>query len=218
MSKKRWFIVPVAAGLLALALTGGAIFAQGNDAEHGGQGRQGIITRVSEILDLDESTVKDAFSQAHQEQQEAGLQNKLDQLVVNEKLTQEEADSIWQWYQDKPDTNLPLRGFMHRGADRVQQFLDKLVEAERLTQTEADEVMEWYQDKPEALTELSDGHGRFDRGDRDKQGERGERGSHGRGFRHGPQPGNNETATDTRLFEGASRSFNPQINAQGVSY
>jgi hypothetical protein len=29
MSMKRWYIVPVAAGMLALAATGGAIFAQG---------------------------------------------------------------------------------------------------------------------------------------------------------------------------------------------
>lgn len=214
MSRKRWFIVPVVAGLLALTITGGAIFAQGNSGGPGGTGRQGIITRVSEILGLEESTVQDAFRQAHQEQQEAGLQNRLDQLVANEKLTQEEADAITEWYQDKPVVDLPLRGFMHNSEEAVQQLLNRMVTNERLTQAKADAVMEWYQDKPPALSELSSVHKRFDRGSQGRfNGE-----SQGRGFRHGPKRGDNESATDTRFFDGAARGFSPQINAQNVSY
>lgn len=193
------------AGLLALAVTGGAIFAQGNSGGPGGIRHQGIVTRVAEILGLEEATVQDAFSQAHQEQQDAHLQSRLDQLVANEKLTQDEADAIRQWYQAKPITDLPLRGFMHGSEEAVQQILDRMVEAERLTQAEADAVMEWYQAKPEALSELSSGHQRFDRSSR------------GRGSRHGLKPGDNGPATDTR-FDGASRGFSPQVTAQGISY
>jgi len=189
--KKRWYMVPVAAGLLALAVTGGAIFAQGNSGGPGGFRHQEFVARVAEILGLDEATVQDAFSQAHQEQQDAALQSKLADLVASEKLTQQAADAIYQWYQARPVTDLPLRGFMLRSDRAVQQSLARMVADERLTQAEADAVMAWYQDKPEALSELSGDQGRFDR--------RFDRGFRGRRFHHGPQKRDNGAATDTRI-------------------
>ena len=118
MSKKRWFIVPVITGLLALTLTGGAIFAQNNAERRGEHRHQGVMTRVAEILGLEESTVQDAFSQAHQEQHEAALKNKLDRMVANKKISQKQADDIWDWYLAKPDVDFPLGGIMFRSEKR----------------------------------------------------------------------------------------------------
>jgi hypothetical protein len=202
MSKKRWYLVPVAAALLALAVTGGAIFAQGNSGGHGRIGPQGIATRVAEILGLDEAAVLDALRQARQERQDAGLQSRLAQLVADKKLTQDESNAIRQWYQDRPVTNLPLGRFRHGSPEAVGQILDRMVAAGRFSREEADAVIEWYQGKPAVLAELSSGHPRYDRGSR------------GRGSRHGAHRGDRGAAG----YEGVSGSFTPQIAAQSISY
>ena len=75
--KKRWLLIPVVAGLLALVITGGAIFAQGNGHPGGGGPVKEIASRVAEILGLEEATVQSAFDQAIREQQDARLQARL---------------------------------------------------------------------------------------------------------------------------------------------
>jgi len=206
MSKKRWFIVPVITGLLALTLTGGAIFAQNNAERRGEHRQQGVMTRVAEILELEESTVQDAFSQAHQEQHEAALQNKLDRMVANEKISQEQADDIWDWYLAKPDVDLPLERITFRSEKAVQRHIDRIVEAGWITQADADAVIEWHQGQPEIVSELSSNHRRSDRG------------SKGSGFGHGPTLGDNEATTESQFFDGASPNFRPQITDESLSY
>ena len=91
--------------------------AQGDGAE-GGSPLQSFASRVAVILGLDETQVQDAFSQAAGELQVDRLQLKLDRLVENGRLTQEEADEYKEWYLSRPDTALQgghLRGFGGRG-------------------------------------------------------------------------------------------------------
>jgi hypothetical protein len=115
--RKRWFFALLAAGLLALALTAGAVLAQ-SDGDASPSGAKTFAGRVAAILGLDESQVQDAFKQASGEAREEKLQMKLDRMVEQGKITQEQADEYRQWYQAKPDgimSKSRFRGFGKHG-------------------------------------------------------------------------------------------------------
>ena len=172
--KKRWFVIPATVGLLAVFAAGGSIFAHGN-AHLGGGAPQEFISKLAVNLGMDEATVQTAFNKTAREQQDAKLQEKLDRAVENERLTQEEADAIHNWFTSRPDAALYLRGVMFRSEEAVQRLLDRMVENEKLTQDEADQVMSWYQDRPEDLP-VREGR-RGHRGQR--SGDGGPRGAYG---------------------------------------
>jgi hypothetical protein len=192
------------AGIIALAATGGAIFAQGISRD-GGTRNQDFAARVAEILGLDEATVQDAFRQAHQDQQDSSLQRRLDRLVAREKLTREQAETIASWYQARPVADLPLRKMVHRREETVRRHLDRLVEKGRITGVESDAVMNWWQEKPEALSQLSSRHGLFDR----------DSGSRGQGPRRGHTRGSSDSASGM-VPDGPSRSFSPASFGQQI--
>ncbi len=100
--RKRWFFVSLVVGLLALALTAGAVLAQ-SDGDDGSLGVKTFAARVAAILGLDEGQVQDALTQAAGEARDEQLQSKLDQMVENGRITQEQADEKLQWFEDKPD-------------------------------------------------------------------------------------------------------------------
>ena len=110
--RKRWIIISVATGLLALAITGGAIFAHGPGGKRG-DSKEANIGRMAEILNVDESQVQDAFRQVRRENQDKSLQLGLDRLVEGEAMEQEQADAIMEWYQQRPDDIPP--GLLGRG-------------------------------------------------------------------------------------------------------
>ena len=62
-----------------------------------------FAARVADILGLDETTVQDAIDQARAEMQEEALQAKLDRLVENGHMTQEQADEYKTWIESKPE-------------------------------------------------------------------------------------------------------------------
>jgi len=93
-------------GLLVIGITGGAVLAHGG-GENGDSPVKGFASRVAGILGLNESQVQDAFKQARAEMQDEALQTKLDKMVENGRLTQEEADEYKEWYDSRPDTLTP---------------------------------------------------------------------------------------------------------------
>lgn len=171
--KKRWILIPVAVGLLALVVTGGAIFAQGNNHPGPGGSGPGLASRVAEILGLEESVVQSAFTQAIRERQDAHLQSRLDHLVSNERITADDAGAVFQWFQDRPDAAVHLPGVFFRREEALQRRLARMVEAGVITQEQADQVMTWHQDRPEVLPTHPHGprgrghgsHGGLGRGD-----------------------------------------------------
>jgi hypothetical protein len=105
---KKGLLLPVAATMIVISIfTGGAVMAQEN-----GDGETPVIesfaSRVAAILGLDEAQVQDAMDQARREMQDEALKSKLDSLVEQGRLTQEQADEYWQWYQSRPEG---IRGF-----------------------------------------------------------------------------------------------------------
>ena len=97
--KKKWLFVPGLAGMLVLAVVGGTAFAQSENGDKGSP-LSSFAGRVASILGLDEATVQDAMDQARQELQDEAVQAKLDSLVEQGRITQEQAD---EWYQARPE-------------------------------------------------------------------------------------------------------------------
>jgi hypothetical protein len=187
--KKRWLFIPLMVGLLTLVVTSGAILAQGNGHPGGGGAVKGLASRVAEILDLEEETVQSAFDQAIRERQDEHVQALFDRLVEAERLTQDEANAIIEWYQARPDAAIYLKGVLLRGEEALQHRLDRMLEAEVITHQEADAVMSWYGSRPDGLP--TRGYGR---------------GWPGHGLHRGLERGDNG-ASDARAFRGAPPSF-----------
>ncbi len=110
--KRRWFVVPLLVGLLTLGITGGTVLAQESGAS-GDTPAGKFAARVATILGLEETQVQDALKQAAREMRDEALQLKLDRMVENGLMTQEEADAYLEWYESRPEGDFP--GLRHRG-------------------------------------------------------------------------------------------------------
>jgi hypothetical protein len=109
--KKRWFLVPAIAVMLAIGvITAGAALAQGTNT--GDPAISDLVSRIARILNLEEARVQDAVDQALRETRDESVRNKLNELVEQGRITQEQADEYFTWYQSRPDD---LPGFMERG-------------------------------------------------------------------------------------------------------
>ena len=114
--KKRWLLVPVLVGLLTIGITAGVALAHGG-GEDGKSALDSFSNRVAAILGLEESQVQEAFTQAAEDAREewqatreARLQDKLDQMVEDGAISQEQADQYMEWLQSKPEGLRSLRG------------------------------------------------------------------------------------------------------------
>lgn len=63
----------------------------------------GLLARVAGILDIPEEELTSAFKQARQEMKEEAFIRYLDRAVEKGRITQEEADAIKAWYEQKPE-------------------------------------------------------------------------------------------------------------------
>ena len=115
--KKRWFLVPILAGVLAISITGGVALAQ-DDGTGIGSPWSKIASKVAVILGLEEADVQAALDQAAREIQDEALQQKLDCMVEEGRLTPEQADEYGQWSQSRPEGIAPFGGFGGRGFHR----------------------------------------------------------------------------------------------------
>jgi len=100
--KKLRIIIPLTIAVVAVAIISFSIaLAQGN--EGGDSNASKLATKVAEILGLDTAVVDDAIKQAREELRDEAIQNKLNALVENGKLTQEQSDEYLNWIQSKPE-------------------------------------------------------------------------------------------------------------------
>jgi hypothetical protein len=126
-STKKFIIVLALAAVLAIVSVGGVVLAQGNGDEDANQpeARQAaLLERVCEIYEANTGTainaeeLQKAFAEAQSEMREEALQNYLQNLVDNGKITQEQADQWNSWWQSRPE-DLPLGpGLGDRGMQR----------------------------------------------------------------------------------------------------
>ena len=120
MWKRKWFIPVVVVSVLLIGGIVGGVVVAGNDnttnTEDRGQATnryQALLDRVCAIYEektgvaIDSEQLKDALEQAQIEIQDGALGNWLQNLVDNGKITQEEADQYLEWWQSRPDVQLP---------------------------------------------------------------------------------------------------------------
>ena len=101
MWKRKKFIIPlVVAGVLAGSLAGAA-FAQEGD-EVGPPPGGTLIERLAEKLGIEQSELETAFAEIRSEMRDSRLQ----ELVEQGRLTQEEADRFREWWQARPEMEL----------------------------------------------------------------------------------------------------------------
>ena len=106
--KKIWILVPTAIAVLAISIvTAGATLAQQNETTDSPVAGK-FASRVATILGLDETQVQDAMDQARQELKAEAIQSRLDSLVEEGRITQEQADEYREWFESRPDG---FRGF-----------------------------------------------------------------------------------------------------------
>ena len=123
MWRSKKFIVGVvlAAVLLAGSIGGVALAADNGADNQTGTSFGALWDKVSTIYEqktgvaLDQVALKDAFTQAQSELRTEALQNRLQDLVGQGKLSQEQADQYLKWLQSKPD--VPA-GFGFKGHGR----------------------------------------------------------------------------------------------------
>jgi hypothetical protein len=122
MRKHKWFIPVVLSVVLIGGITGGVMVAADDSSGTVDQQSQ-VADRHQELLDracaiyqentgtaIDSEQFKAALKQAQVELREEALESRLQDLVENGKLTQEEADNYLEWWQSRPDIQVPLPG------------------------------------------------------------------------------------------------------------
>jgi hypothetical protein len=120
--KKFIFAAILAAMILVVGIGGVVLAADNGDDNQTETKRVALVDRALEIYEeqtgvtIDKDVLKDAFAQAKSELRDEALQNRLDNLVADGVITQEEADEYLEWWQSKPDIS---NGFGLHGHGRV---------------------------------------------------------------------------------------------------
>ena len=98
-------IALVAVAVLAAVVGTSVAFAGSSDGDvdtDGGPGKI-FISKVANILGLEEDQVSDAFRQARQEMFQEAQEQRLQKAIENGLITEEEATQIREWWQDSPE-------------------------------------------------------------------------------------------------------------------
>ena len=101
----------ISALVVALLLTVGAtvtVMAEGEEETTPPPevSENGLLDRVADILGIEEEDLINAFNQARQEMREAAFVDRLNQAAKDGLITQEQADEILKWWQQRPDEAL----------------------------------------------------------------------------------------------------------------
>jgi hypothetical protein len=129
MWKRKWFLPIVVAVLLIGGVTGGVVAAANNSSNNTTAGNQtqateqyqALLDRVCAIYEektgvtIDSQQLKAALEQARSEMQDEAVKSWLQNLVDKGKITQSEAEQLLQWWQSRPDIQLPLLGLGGHG-------------------------------------------------------------------------------------------------------
>lgn len=103
MSKRLKIIVSVVMAIFMLAAgTIVPVMAQ-EETTPPEAGARGLLARVAEILDIPQDDLSNAFNQAQQEMRQEAFEGALDKAVEKGRLTQEKANEIKEWCEQKPE-------------------------------------------------------------------------------------------------------------------
>jgi len=122
MRKRKWFIPVLVLSILLIGGIAGGLIAAADDSSSNTESQSQTTDRYQALLDrtcaiyeeqtgvaIDSEQLKDALKQARGEMRDEALEKWLQNLVDNGKITQEEADQYLEWWQSRPDVELPLQ-------------------------------------------------------------------------------------------------------------
>ena len=125
---KKFIIITVTVAAVVAGCLAGVVFAnpENGDASQPEARCEALLDRVCEIYEentgvtIDPQQLKDAFADARSEMRDEALESRLQYLVDQGKITQDEADQYLEWWQSRPDVpfNFGFRGF--RSGPRLQ--------------------------------------------------------------------------------------------------
>jgi len=101
MSKRVKIITSVIVAILLVTVATATVMAQEEPEPEAGP--KGLLARVADILEIPEEKLTDAFQQAQREMRDEVFDQSLDKAVEEERLTEDEANQIKQWRQQKPE-------------------------------------------------------------------------------------------------------------------
>ncbi len=102
---KKFILIALLAVIVLVGSTVGVVFAQ---TENGDESQpKTLLGRVAEILDIDQQKLEDAFAQARSEMRDEALDSRLQNLVDQGLITQDEANQYKEWWQSRPAMQLP---------------------------------------------------------------------------------------------------------------
>lgn len=110
MSKKIKVLISILVAALLLTMGGVTmVMAEGEEetTPPSEASAKGFLERVADILEIDQEDLIDAFKQAKQEMKASSFINRLNQAVAEERITQEQADEIMEWWKLKPEVIKP---------------------------------------------------------------------------------------------------------------
>ena len=112
-SKKLAIVAALALVVLAGSI-GGAVVAQNRDDSQPEAQHEALLARVCEIYQeksgvaIDQELLKDSFAEAQAEMRTEALQNRLESLVDEGKISEDEAGQYFDWWQSRPDVPVPV--------------------------------------------------------------------------------------------------------------
>jgi hypothetical protein len=113
--KKKRLVIALIAIAAAVGITTGVVFAQDEPDEDVTE-PETLLERACEIYEdntgvaVDPEAFKDALIEANQDMMAEAMESRLDKLVEEGLITQEEADQFKEWWEAKPDMSLPAGG------------------------------------------------------------------------------------------------------------
>jgi len=119
--RKKFIIITVTVAAVVAGCLAGVVFANPENGDNNQPESKcgALLDRVCEIYQentgvaIDPQQLKDAFVQAQDEMELNALESRLQSLVDQDRITQEEADQYLEWWESKPDVpfNFGFRGF-----------------------------------------------------------------------------------------------------------
>ena len=125
--KRRLFLGLAAVAIMASGIAAGVAWTQVAHAQEETTAKS-FTARLATTLGLEEDVVQDAFKEAMRDIQAERFQARMDGLVENGRITQNEADAAFKWYKERPEgINSSPRGsrsgfFGQRGAGSKSGF------------------------------------------------------------------------------------------------
>ncbi len=125
MSKRMKALIAVMVAVLVLTVGGTAMVMAQEDEPPTTPEANGILSRVAEILGIPQEDLSNAFKQAKQDIKQEAFVRFLNKAVEEGRISQEEADEILQWWEERPEVveRLLLRalGFPSSGGRQMLQ-------------------------------------------------------------------------------------------------